>query len=93
MSSGEVASLVIIDSIVRLLPGVLKDIDSAWTDSFSDQLLDAPYYTRPESFKDIRVPEVLISGDHKKIADWRQDQKIKITRERRPDLYEKYKKQ
>jgi tRNA (guanine37-N1)-methyltransferase len=56
-------------------------------------LLDAPYYTRPESFKDIRVPEVLISGDHKKIADWRQDQKIKITRERRPDLYEKYKKQ
>ena len=93
LSSGEVASLVIIDSIVRLLPGVLKDIDSAWTDSFSDQLLDAPYYTRPESFKDIRVPEVLISGDHKKIADWRQDQKIKITRERRPDLYEKYKKQ
>ncbi len=90
LSSGEIATLVIVDTIVRLLPGVLKDINSAWTDSFSDDLLDAPYYTRPEEFLGKRVPEVLLSGNHQKIAEWRQKMREKLTRERRPDLYEKY---
>jgi len=92
LSSGEVASLVLIDSIVRLLPGVLKDIDSAWTDSFSENLLDVPYYTRPEIFRDVKVPEVLLSGNHKNIKKWRHDMRKKITESRRPDLFEKYKK-
>ncbi len=90
LSSGEIASLVIIDSIVRLLPGVIKDINSAWTDSFSDDLLDVPYYTRPEEFMGVKVPEVLLSGHHQKIAEWRQKMREKITKERRPDLYKKY---
>jgi len=90
LSAGEVAALVIVDSVVRLLPGVIKDIDSAWTDSFNDCLLDAPYYTRPEKFEGKTVPEVLLSGHHKKIADWRLQIREKITKERRPDLYEKY---
>jgi len=92
LSSGEVASLVLIDSVVRLLPGVLKDIDSAWTDSFSENLLDVPYYTRPEIFRDVKVPEVLLSGNHKNIKKWRHDMRKKITESRRPDLFEKYKK-
>jgi tRNA (guanine37-N1)-methyltransferase len=91
LSSGEIAALVIIDSIVRLLPGVIKDIDSAWTDSFSDeQLLDVPYYTRPEEFMGKKVPEILLSGNHQKIAEWRQKMREKITKQRRPDLYRKY---
>ena len=93
LSSGEVAALVMVDAVVRLLPGVIKDIDSAWTDSFNDCLLDAPYYTRPENFEGKTVPEILLSGHHKKIAEWRQLVRERITRERRPDLYEKYKKE
>jgi len=87
LSSGEIAALVVIDSIVRLLPGVLKDIDSAWTDSFSDDLLDSPYYTRPENFRDKKVPQVLLSGDHAKIDKWRYEKKIEITKKQRPDLF------
>ena len=90
LSSGEISSLVVIDSIVRLLPGVLKDIDSAWTDSFSDNLLDAPYFTRPEEFDGLKVPSVLTTGDHKKIEEWRHEKKIEITKKVRPDLYKKY---
>lgn len=90
LSSGEISTLVVVDSIVRLLPGVLKDIDSAWTDSFSDNLLDVPYYTRPESFRGVEVPKVLLSGNHKIIDEWRDKEKIKITKKNRPDLYEKY---
>lgn len=90
LSSGEIAALVIIDAVIRLLPGVLKDIDSAWTDSFSDHLLDVPYYTRPEDFRGVRVPEVLLTGNHAAIARWRQEQRETITRARRPDLYKKY---
>ncbi len=90
ISSGEIAALVIVDAVVRLLPGVIKDINSAWSDSFSEDLLDAPYYTRPEEFEGHRVPEVLLSGNHKKIETWRQQKRETITRERRPDLYEKY---
>ncbi len=90
LSSGEIASLVIVDSIVRLLPGVLKDIESAWTDSFEDGLLDAPYYTRPEEYQEIKVPKVLLSGNHSKIEEWCQLKRESITKERRPDLYKKY---
>ena len=90
ISSGEIAALVIVDAVVRLLPGVIKDIHSAWSDSFSEDLLDAPYYTRPEEFEGHRVPDVLLSGNHQKIAAWRQQKREEVTRERRPDLYKKY---
>lgn len=90
LSSGEISTLVIIDSIVRLLPGVIKDINSAWTDSFAEDLLDVPYYTRPEEFMGKKVPDVLLSGNHQKIEEWRQEMREKITKERRPDLYRKY---
>ncbi|MBD3223504.1 MAG: tRNA (guanosine(37)-N1)-methyltransferase TrmD [Caldithrix sp.] len=90
LSSGEVAALVLIDAVVRLLPGVIKDINSAWTDSFSDHLLDAPYYTRPEEFRGQNVPDVLLSGNHKEIEEWRLMKRKSITKQRRPDLYKKY---
>ncbi|MCB9058911.1 MAG: tRNA (guanosine(37)-N1)-methyltransferase TrmD [Calditrichae bacterium] len=90
LSSGEIGALVVIDSIVRLLPGVLKDIDSAWTDSFTDNLLDVPYYTRPENFNGVDVPKVLLSGNHRNIDQWREKQRIEITKKYRPDLYEKH---
>lgn len=90
LSGGEVAALVVVDSIVRLLPGVLRDIDSAWTDSFSDQLLDAPYYTRPETFRGVKVPEELLSGNHSIIEKWRLHKRESVTKKRRPDLYKNY---
>lgn len=90
LSGGELPALLMIDSIVRLIPGVLGDMESARTDSFQDNLLDCPYYTRPEDFRGLKVPEVLLSGNHQKIAQWRQAQKAARTRERRPDLYEKF---
>lgn len=90
LSGGEIPTLLIIDAVVRLIPGVLGDPDSARTDSFSDNLLDSPYYTRPEDFRGLKVPEVLLSGNHQQIARWRLEQRIQRTRERRPDLYQKY---
>lgn len=90
LSSGEIAALVVVDAVVRLLPGVIKDIESAWSDSFSDDLLDAPYYTRPEEFEGSKVPKVLLSGNHAHIEQWRQKQREEITRERRPELYKNY---
>jgi tRNA (guanine37-N1)-methyltransferase len=90
LSGGEIAVLLMVDAIIRLRPGVLSDIDSAKTDSFQNFLLDCPYYTRPEVFRDKAVPEILISGNHQKIEEWRLNQKIERTRLRRPDLYEKY---
>ncbi len=92
LSSGEIAALNIVDSVVRLLPGVIKDIGSAWSDSFSDILLDAPYYTRPDQFEGKSVPQVLLSGNHADIERWRQSMREKATRERRPDLFENYQK-
>ena len=92
LSSGEIAALAIVDSVVRLLPGVIKDIESAWSDSFSEELLDAPYYTRPEIYEGKRVPKILLSGNHADIGKWRQEMREKDTRERRPDLYENYQK-
>lgn len=81
--------MVLIDGIARLLPGVLGHPDSAQLDSFENGLLEAPQYTRPRVFRGHPVPEELLSGDHAAIARWRQREAEKLTRERRPDLYEK----
>jgi tRNA (guanine37-N1)-methyltransferase len=86
LSGGELAAMVIIDAVIRLLPGVLGDEDSAKDDSFSAGLLEYPQYTRPEIFRGLKVPEVLLSGDHKKIAEWRRQQALERTRQWRPDL-------
>ena len=86
LSGGELPAMVLVDSVVRLIPGVLGDAGSALSDSFQDGLLDAPTYTRPAEFRGMRVPDVLLSGDHGKVADWREGQKLEKTRLRRPDL-------
>jgi tRNA (guanine37-N1)-methyltransferase len=86
LSGGELAALVLVDAVVRLIPGVLGDASSALTDSFQDDLLDAPVYTRPAEFRGLTVPEVLLSGDHARIADWRAEQRVHKTSARRPDL-------
>lgn len=88
LTGGELASIVIVDSIVRLLPGVIEE-ESHKNDSFNNNLLDYPTYTKPRIYKGMEVPEVLLSGDHKKIANWRMEQSIKKTKERRPDLLSK----
>ncbi|MCK4753000.1 MAG: tRNA (guanosine(37)-N1)-methyltransferase TrmD [Planctomycetes bacterium] len=87
-SGGELAAMVLIDAVVRLLEGVLGDEDSSKDDSFSNGLLEYPQYTRPEVFRDMKVPEILLSGDHGKIAEWRRKQSLERTREQRPDLLE-----
>ena len=87
LTGGEIAALAFIDAIARLVPGVLGNELSAQSESFSGEgLLEGPQYTRPPEFRGLRVPEVLLSGDHEKIARWRQDQAVARTRERRPDL-------
>ena len=88
LSGGELPALVLVDAIVRLLPGVLGDAMSALSDSFQDRMLDAPHYTRPASFRGMDVPEVLLSGDHSKIEAWRDERRLEKTRNRRPDLLE-----
>lgn len=90
VTAGELPALIMIDSMIRLVPGVLNSLESAESDSFPTGLLDAPYYTKPREIAGLEVPEVLISGHHKKIEEWRRDQRIRRTRERRPDLWEKY---
>ena len=92
ISNGELSTMIIFDSIARLVPGVLNDINSAMTDSFVDDLLDAPYFTRPNEIDGLKVPEVLLSGNHEAIRKWRNDKKIEITKDRRPDLLKKEKK-
>jgi tRNA (guanine37-N1)-methyltransferase len=89
LSGGEVAAMAVIDAVARLLPGVLGDEASAEQDSFMDGLLDYPHYTRPEAIDGLRVPEVLLSGDHARIARWRRKQALGRTFARRPDLLEK----
>jgi len=86
LNGGELAAMVVIDAVVRLLPGALGDEDSAKDDSFSEGLLEYPHYTRPEVFRDMKVPEILLSGDHGKIAEWRRQQALQRTRQHRPDL-------
>jgi len=86
LSGGELGAAVLADAIGRLLPGVLNDETSALTDSFQDNLLAPPVYTRPEEFRGWKVPEILMSGNHSKIEDWRHEQSIEKTGEKRPDL-------
>jgi tRNA (guanine37-N1)-methyltransferase len=90
LTGGELPALVVIDSIVRLLPGVLGDEDSIESESFENNLLEYPHYTRPADFKGLKVPEVLLSGDHKKIAVWRKQKAISKTKAKRKDLYSKF---
>ena len=92
LSGGESAAVVIIDSILRLLPGVLGNDSSKKNESFENGLLEYPQYTKPQIWEEKGVPEVLLSGDHAKIKDWRLSQSEAITRVRRPDLWQKYKK-
>lgn len=90
LSGGELPILVIIDAIVRIIPAVLNNFDSSQTDSFEDGLLDSTYYTRPAEYRGLNVPNVLLSGDHEKIKEYRYNEKIERTRNRRPDIYKKY---
>jgi tRNA (guanine37-N1)-methyltransferase len=87
LTNGGIAAVVLVDSIVRLLPGALGHEQSAGDDSFSNGLLEAPQYTRPADFRGWKVPDVLLSGNHSEIAKWREEQAIKRTRENRPDLF------
>jgi tRNA (guanine37-N1)-methyltransferase len=86
LSGGELAAAVLVDTVGRLIPGVLNDETSALTDSFQDNLLAPPVYTRPEDFRGWKVPDILMSGNHKLIEEWRYDQSLKRTAEKRPDL-------
>ena len=88
LSGGEIAAAVLVDAIGRLIPGVLNDETSALTDSFQDNLLAPPVYTRPEEFRGWKVPDILLSGNHKLIEEWRVEQSLQRTKERRPDLLE-----
>ena len=92
LSGGETAALVVLDSILRLLPGVLGNEKSSIDETFENGLLEYPQYTKPQIWEEKPVPEVLLSGDHAKIKDWRLSQSEAITRDRRPDLWQKYKK-
>ncbi len=89
LTGGELAAAVVIDAIVRLVPGVLNDSESALSDSFQDGLLGSPHYTRPPEYRGIKVPEVLLSGNHAEIEKWRQEQRLERTRKRRKDLLNK----
>lgn len=90
LTGGELAAMVIIDSVSRLLPNVLSNDNSSVDESFGNFLLEYPQYTRPEIYEGLKVPEILLSGDHGKVAKWKQEQSINITKKLRPDLYKKY---
>ena len=90
LTGGEIASVIVMDAVSRLVPGVLGNSESAFTDTFSDGLLEYPQYTRPEEFLGKKVPDVLRSGHHGNVEKWRHQQKLIRTRKNRPDLYEKY---
>ena len=92
LSGGETAAFVIIDSILRLVPGILGNEKSVYEESFENRLLEYPQYTKPQLWEEKNIPDVLLSGDHSKIKDWRLSQSEAITRHRRPDLWQKYKK-
>jgi len=91
LGGGELPAMVLIDAVARLIPGVLGNERSPQEESFTDGMLEYPQYTRPEKFRDLRVPEILTSGDHKGIKRWRREMSVKLTRERRPDLFKKAK--
>ncbi|WP_295230637.1 tRNA (guanosine(37)-N1)-methyltransferase TrmD [uncultured Chryseobacterium sp.] len=86
LTGGELAACVLADAVIRLLPGVLNDEQSALTDSFQDDLLSPPIYTRPEVYKGLEVPKILLSGNFPKIEEWRHEEAVRITKEKRPDL-------
>ena len=90
VTSGEIPAMIMIDSMVRLIPGVLNSRESAETDTFYGDLLDNPYFTKPRKVDGMPVPEVLLNGHHKEIEDWRQSQREFITKEKRPDLWRRY---
>lgn len=90
LTGGELPAMVMIDAIARLVPGVLHNSDSAVTESFHDGLLEYPQYSRPEVWRDKKVPEILLSGDHAKVDEWRHTQSLERTKKLRPDLYEAY---
>jgi len=90
ISGGELSSMVMLDSIIRMVPGVLNSYESALSDSFMNGLLDTPYYTRPRVVDGVKVPEVLLNGNHKQIDTWREEKREKRTADRRKDLWEKY---
>jgi len=89
LTNGGLPAMVLVDAVTRLLPGVLGDEQSSAEESFSHGLLEYPHYTRPAEFRGMRVPEVLLSGNHAQIAQWRTEQSRARTQERRPDLWEK----
>ena len=89
LSGGELAAAVLVDAIGRIIPGVLNDETSALTDSFQDNLLAPPVYSRPAEFRGLPVPAILLTGDHKKVEEWRQEQAMQRTKERRPDILDK----
>ena len=91
LTGGEIPALIMIDSIIRLIPGTLNNLVSANTDSHTDELLDNPYYTQPRRIFGFDVPEVLLSGHHSRIEAWRSKKKIEATKNKRPDIYKKYK--
>jgi tRNA (guanine37-N1)-methyltransferase len=88
LSGGELAAAVLVDALGRLIPGVLNDGTSALEDSFQDGLLAPPVYTRPDEFRGLKVPDVLLSGNHKAIVKWREEMAVERTQKRRPDLLE-----
>ena len=90
LTGGELPALVLIDAVARLVPGVLGNAGSSHDESFEDDLLEYPQYTRPEVWHDKKVPDVLLSGHHANITKWRREKRLERTKERRPDLYEKY---
>ena len=90
LTSGNLAAMVMVDSLVRLIPGVLGSGESIKEESFSEGLLEYPQYTKPSDFRNLKVPEVLLSGNHKLIEEWKQKQAVERTKNRRPDLHEKY---
>ena len=90
LTGGELAAAVITDSIVRLLPGAISDETSALSDSFQDNLLSPPVYTRPSDYKGMKVPEILLSGNDKLIDEWKQQQALERTKKLRPDIYKKH---
>ena len=90
ISCGELASMVMLDSIIRLIPGVVNSYNSVLTDSFMNGLLDSPSYTRPRVIKGMSVPDVLLNGNHKQIESWKRNKRIEFTRRKRRDLWEKY---
>lgn len=89
LTGGELAAAVVVDAVARLVPGVLNDSESALTDSFQDGLLDSPQYTKPAEYRGLKVPDILLSGNHSEIAKWREDQRYERTKTRRHDILER----